>query len=49
MLYPHNDEPILLGQCPVETDIVAWIYKNRHEAWKDNELSFGFDVFIFAY
>ena len=27
VLYPHNDEPILLGQCPVETDIVAWVYK----------------------
>lgn len=34
VLYPHNDEPILLGQCPVETDIVAWVYKNRHEAGK---------------
>ena len=34
VLYPHNDEPILLGQCPLETDIVAWIYENRHEAGK---------------
>ena len=34
VLYPHNDEPILLGQCPLETDIVAWVYENKHEAGK---------------
>ena len=34
ILYPHNDEPILLGQCPIETNIVAWVYENRHEAGK---------------
>lgn len=34
VLYPHNDEPILLGQCPIETNIVAWVYENKHEAGK---------------
>lgn len=34
ILYPHNDEPILLGQCPIETNIVAWVYENKQEAGK---------------
>ena len=34
VLYPHNDEPIILGQCPIETGIVAWVYENKHEAGK---------------
>lgn len=34
ILYPINDEPILLGICPVETQIAAWVYENKQQAGK---------------
>lgn len=34
VLYPLNDEPIVLGDCPIETQIVAWVYENKKQAGK---------------
>lgn len=34
ILFPTNDEPIVLGECPIETHIAAWVYQNQEEAGK---------------